>query len=540
MKLMLGTGAATNSFDDIEEARTILVCGANPRDNHPIVGDRIVQQARRGATLIVIDPRCTETSRYADLHLQPRPGTNVPLLNAIAHTIIEEALFDPGAREHIENWEHFRAFVAEFTPERAAAICGVESGLIRQAARLYATVKPAMCFHGLGVTEHVQGTEGVMCLVNLALLTQNIGIRGAGVNPLRGQNNVQGSAHMGCEPASLTGGVPLNEHRARFESVWKLAIPERAGLNLMQMIDAAAAGHLQALWAIGYDVGLTNPHAEPTLAALQKLDFVVVQDLFMTETARAAGDVFLPACASLEKDGTFMNSERRIQRVRKLLEPRGESRPDWQIICDVAKSMDHAQGFEFAAPREIWNEIRAVWPAGAGISYERIESGGLQWPCPTEDHPGTTVLHQGIFTGNRPITLREVDFRPTSEIPTAEFPMILVTGRLLYQFNAGTMTGRSATNAFQPTDRLQISTSDAARLGIANGERVRLSSAHGACEIECETTDAVRPNELFATFQAPGVFLNRVTGDERDSMVGTPQYKVTAVRVEPIAQTAGT
>jgi formate dehydrogenase major subunit len=534
MKLMLGTGAATNSFDDIELARTILVCGANPRDNHPIVGDRIVQQARRGANLIVIDPRQTETSRYATLHLQPHPGTNVPLLNAIAHTILEELLYDPVAREHIAGWDHFRTFVAAFAPERVARICGVDASLIRAAARQYATAKPAMCFHGLGITEHAQGTEGVMCLVNLAILTGNIGIAGAGVNPLRGQNNVQGSAHMGCEPASLTGGVPLDEHRERFESAWQLSLPARPGMNLMQMMDAAAAGDLRALWAIGYDVGLTNPHAEQTLAALQRLEFMVVQDLFMTETARVAGTVFLPACSSLEKDGTFMNSERRIQRVRKLLDPRGDSRPDWRIICDVAQQMGSNTGFQFTGPQQIWDEIRTVWPAGAGITYERLESGGLQWPCPTEEHPGTTMLHQDIFTGDRRLSLREAGFRPTSEAPTAEFPLILVTGRVLYQFNSGTMTGRSATAAFQPIDRLQISPSDADQLELIDGQQVRVSSLYGECILNCQVTQAVRAGELFATFQSPDIFLNRVTGDQRDAMVDTPQYKVTAVRVEPI------
>ena len=245
MKLMLGTGAATNSFDDIELARTILVCGANPRENHPIVGDRIVQAALRGAELIVIDPRRIELARYARLHLQPRPGTNIPLLNAMAHTIVEEGLYDPAAPDHVENWEAFQHFLADYSPEAVADVCGVDAELIRQAARLYATHKPAMCFHGLGVTEHVQGTEGVMCLVNLALITGNIGRPGAGVNPLRGQNNVQGAAHMGCDPGILTGSVPLAENRERFEAAWQAPIPSRPGLNLLKMMDAAERGPIQ-------------------------------------------------------------------------------------------------------------------------------------------------------------------------------------------------------------------------------------------------------------------------------------------------------
>ena len=289
MKIMLGTGAATNSFDDVELARTILVCGANPRESHPIVGDRIVQAVRRGTQLIVIDPRRIELAHHAALHLQPRPGTNIPLLNAMAHAIIEESLYDPTAPDHIENWQAFREFLAKYAPESVSSVCGVDADLIRRAARLYATRKPAMCFHGLGVTEHVQGTEGVMCLVNLALVTGNVGIPGAGVNPLRGQNNVQGAAHMGCDPGVLTGSAPLAANRQRFEAVWNSEVPSRPGLNLLQMIDAAAAGRFKALWVMGYDVGLTNPHADSTIAALRSLDLLVVQDSVSHRNGAAGG-----------------------------------------------------------------------------------------------------------------------------------------------------------------------------------------------------------------------------------------------------------
>jgi formate dehydrogenase major subunit len=535
MKIMLGTGAATNSFDDIEQARTILVCGSNATENHPIVGDRIKQAALRGTSLIVIDPRRIELARYARLHLQLQPGTNIPLLNAIAHTIVEEGLFDPAVPAHVEGWDEFRRFIGASSHEQAEKTCGVPAALIRQAARAYATQKPAMSFHGLGVTEHVQGTEGVMCLVNLALLTGNIGVPGSGVNPLRGQNNVQGAAHMGCDPGVLTGSVPLAEHRQRFESVWKAPLPARRGLNLMQMIDAAGQGRLKALWAMGYDVALTNPHADETIRALRPLDLVIVQDLFLTETARLAGTVFLPACSSFEKDGTFMNSERRIQRVRKAIEPPGACLTDWEIICRVAKALGKAEFFRFGSAEQIWDEVRAVWPPGAGITYRRLESGGLQWPCPTEDHPGTTVLHKGTLSGDSRVKLRHISFSPTDERTTPEFPLLLVTGRLLYQFNAGTMTGRSRTAQLQGLDRLRISAEDAARLGIADGQKVRVASRYGETAIAATVGDDVRPGELFATFQSPEVFLNRVTGPHRDRFVQTPEYKVTAVRVEPVA-----
>ncbi len=537
MKLMLGTGAATNSFEDIELARTILVCGANPRENHPIVGDRIVQAALRGTELIVIDPRRIELAHHARLHLQPRPGTNIPLLNAMAHTIVDEGLYDSLASEHIENWEEFRHFIAGYPPESVADVCGVDAEPIRQAARMLATHKPAMCFHGLGVTEHVQGTEGVMCLVNLALLTGNIGRPGSGVNPLRGQNNVQGAAQMGCDPGILTGSAPLAESRERFEAVWKSPIPTRPGLNLIKMMDAAEQGQFKALWAIGYDVALTNPNADSTLAALRSLDLVVIQDLFLNKTASRAGSVFLPACSSFEKDGTFMNSERRIQRVRKAIEPCGESRSDWEIICQVAREMGKGEFFGFRSAEEIWDEIRTVWPAAAGITYRRLTTGGLQWPCPTEEHPGTTILHSGIFSGRGRVKLRQIKFTPTSEEVAEDYPFLLVTGRSLYQFNAGTMTGRSSAAQFQPVDTLQIATDDARRLGIVNGQPVRVRSRYGEITINASVTDGVQAGELFATFQSPDIFLNRITGRNRDRFVQTPEYKVTAVRIEPVSLT---
>ena len=533
MKLTLGTGAATNSFDDIEQARTILLCGANPTENHPIVGDRIRQVVRRGAELIVIDPRRIELAECATIHLPLRPGTNIPLLNAMAHVIVEEKLYDPSVvPAHVEDWDSFQRFIADWPPQRAAGFCGVEQDLIREAARAYANRKPAMCIHGLGVTEHVQGTEGVICLVNLALLTGNLGRAGSGVNPLRGQNNVQGAAHMGCDPGVLTGSVPLAEHRERFEAGWKSLIPTAPGKNLLQMIDAAGLGRLKALWAIGYDVGLTNPNATATLAALRNLEFVIVQDLFLTETARLIGSVFLPACSSFEKDGTFMNSERRIQRVRKVIPPVAQSRTDWDIFCQVARAMGRGEQFAFQSAEEIWNEIRSLWPAGVGITYQRLESGGLQWPCPSEAHPGTRILHSEIFASNKRVRLRSVSFRPTPEQTSAEYPFLLITGRALYQFNAGTMTSRSKTARFQPVDTLQVSPEDADHLGITDGQTVLIRSRYGDAKIAATISEAVKAGELFATFQSPDLWINHVTSEQRDRFVQTPEYKITAVRID--------
>jgi formate dehydrogenase major subunit len=566
MKATLGTGAATNCFDDIERTRAFLVCGCNPTEAHPVVGARIKQAVLRGAKLIVIDPRATELARLAEVHLALPPGTNVPLLNALAHVIVTESLVDADAlRDRVDDFAAFREFIAGWTPARAARLTGVSAELIRQAARLYATAKPAMCFHGLGLTEHVQGTEGVMCLVNLALLTGNFGKPGSGVNPLRGQNNVQGSAHMGCEPGNLTGYVAPEQARDLFESVWQAPLPRTKGLNLMEMVDAAGAGKLKALWAIGYDIALTNPNTAATRAALPKLDLVIVQDLFMNELARDFAHVFLPACSSFEKDGTFMNSERRVQRVRKAFEPLGNSKPDWEIICEIAKAMqrsaglrpgesearEHAgaetgvpqsppprlgghPGFAFTSPEEIWNEVRRVWPAGAGISYARIEHGGLQWPCPAEDHPGTAILHTKRFPHGPRAPLKRVDFAASEEAACAEFPFLLTTGRTLYQFNAGTMTRRTPNLLLRATDTLDLAPDDAERLGFRDGDRVRVHSRHGEATMPVRTDPRVKPGELFATFHAVETFLNQLTGPGRDPITMTPEYKVVAVRLEKV------
>ena len=533
MKLMLGAGAATNSYDDIERAQTILLCGANATENHPIIGARIKQAALHGANLIVIDPRRIELAQYAKLHLQCRPGANIPLLNSIAYVIVTEGLADARSiLERVSEWPQFCEFITEFSPAHVEDTCGIKADLIYEAARLYATAKPSMCFHGLGVTEHVQGTEGVMCLVNLALLTGNIGKPGTGVNPLRGQNNVQGAAHMGCDPGVLTGSASLNQASERFEKVWGANIPRSRGLNLLEMMDAATAGNLRALWAIGYDIALTNANTSATEAALKSLDFLVVQDMFLNETAKQFADVFLPVASSFERDGTFMNAERRIQRIRKVIEPPGMARPDWQIICALAKAMGKGAFFDYDSPVAIWDEVRSVWPDGSGIPYRRLEDGGLQWPCPDEDHQGTGVMHGDRFAIGARAALRRIPYRPTEEQVNEQFPFLLVTGRTLYQFNAGTMTMRTPNFELRPTDVLEISAGDAARLNLETGEQARIHSRYGEAILPVRITSAVRTGELFATFHTAEVFLNRVTSAHRDRYVKTPEYKITAVQIE--------
>jgi len=528
---VFGTGAATSSFDDVERAATILVCGANPTENHPVVGARIKQAAMRGANLVVIDPRRTELAALADVHLRPRPGTNIALLDAIAHVVIEEGLVDEAfVGERVDGYEAFRADVADWSPERAAAVCGVDPELIRAAARLVATARPAISFHGLGVTEHEQGTDGVVALANLALLTGNVGRPGSGVNPLRGQNNVQGSAHMGCEPSKLTGYQPIEAAKERFAAVWGAPVPELPGRDAMQVLDDAAAGRLRALWVIGWDLALTQPDAKATAQALEGLDLLVVSDLFLNETARRHATIVLPAASAFEKDGTFMNGERRVQRVRAAVAPPAGARTDSAILAAIAARMGHGHQFSHRDASEVWDEIRQVWPAGAGMSYERLEApGGLQWPCPDLDHPGTALLHTTTFTVGPRATLRMPEVRPLQEETTAELPFVLVTGRDLYKFNAGTMTGRSGTAVLLDTDLLELSPTDSRALGIGSGDQVVVTSRYGEATLAAEVTDRVPPGVVFSTFTDPVVNINDVTTPHRDATTNTPAYKVTAV-----------
>lgn len=532
LKQVLGTGAATNSFADIDRADAFLVVGANPSANHPVVAARIRQRVWRGARLVVIDPRRTPLAEIADVHLALRAGTNIPLLHALAHVLLAEDRIDHDyLAQRVEGLDALRAAVAEWTPERAAAVCGVAAGDIRRAARLYAGNGPAMCVHGLGLTEHGQGSEGVMALINLALLTGNVGRQGAGVNPLRGQNNVQGVAVMGCEPDNLTGGARIGDGRARFEAAWGTALPDRPGLNAMAMIDAAAAGRLKALYVIGFDLLASLANESATRAALARLDLLIVQDLFLNETARAFAHVFLPAASNFEKDGTFMNSERRIQRIRRVLAPRGEALDDGEIVCRLARALGHGTHFPSADARSVWEEIRSLWPAAAGIGYDRLDRGGLQWPCRDETDPGVGVLHVDAFAHGGKARLRPIVYRPTTETVCPDFPWLLSTGRDLHQFNVGTMSGRTAQNRLRPTDTLDMHPADALALGLLDGGEVRVQSRHGEAVLPLRVTDAVTRGQLFATFHDPARRVNALTSPIRDGITATPEYKVTAVRV---------
>jgi formate dehydrogenase major subunit len=533
---VFGTGAATNSFADLDRAGLILVAGANPTENHPIVGTRIRQRARAGVPLIVVDPRRTELAALATVHLALRPGTNLPLFLAMAQVILEEGLVDAAfIQARTEALEGFAASVQAWTPERAADLCGVTAEDIRRAARLYATVKPAMCLNGLGVTEHIQGTDGIAALAQLALLTGNVGLPGSGMNPLRGQNNVQGSAQMGCEPSRLTGYQKIAQARDTHEAVWGAALPAEPGLTALGMIDAAGQGRLKALLVIGYDPLLCHPDAQQTAEDLHGLDELIVVDLFLTETAKAFGTIFLPAASAFEKEGTFMNGERRVQRVRQVLPPKGESRTDLAILCELAERLGAGDFFRYDSAASVWDEARRTWPAIAGISHRRLDrEGGVQWPCPAEDHPGSGVLHEGSFAGQARAAFRPLGWTPSQETVSEAFPFLLNTGRSLFHFNAATMTRRTRNAELLSDDLLDLHPDDALGLGVSEGDRLEVRSRTGACVLRARLTTMVQPGQPFATFHAIEAFVNRVTGQGRDGVTGTPEYKVTAVSLRKI------
>lgn len=535
LKLMLGSGAATNSFADIERAQTIMICGTNTTENHPVIGARVKQAVLNGANLIVIDPRKIELANYASVHLALRPGTNILLFNAMACAIIEEGLIDEEfIADCVLKFDDFKRFIIDFSPEKVSSICGVDSQSIRRAACIYASAKPSIILNGLGITEFVQGTKSVMSLINLALITGNLKKPGSGINPMRGQNNVQGAALMGCDPNSLVGGISIKDGLEHCEKIWRTSLPKTHGLNLLRMLDNAISRRLQALYIVGYDILLSNPNVHASRMAFSNLGFVVVQDLFMTKTASEFGHVILPVCSSFEKSGTFMNAERRIQLVRKVIDPLPGTKTDAEIIIELAKRMGKDADFAFHSSEDVWNEIRTLWPDSAGITYERLENSGIQWPCRTLDHPGTEILHQDQFVVGKKATLKKITFTPSPEQIDETYPLLLITGRNLYQFNAGTMSGRTPNLIIRPTDTLDINPKDANSLQFSSNEIVKVKSRYGEALLPIKINENTKPGELFCTFSTPDLSVNCLTGPHRDSIVDTPEYKITAVKLEKL------
>lgn len=532
MGRMTGTSAASTSFHDLELARCLVVAGTNPTEAHPVVGARIVQAVLRGADLIVIDPRCTALAEYATLHLQPRPGTNVALLHGLAKALLETGALDRAyVAERTEGLAELETFLAGLPLADAARISGVAETDLRAAARILGR-GPALFVHGLGLSEQTQGVAAVEALCNLALLTGSLGRAGAGMMPLRGQNNVQGNADMGAMPDALTGYQRVGdaEVRARFAALWGVPPPATPGWTVSEMFAAARDRRLKALWIQGEDPMQSHPEPERVREALGSLDFLAVQELFLTDTARLA-HLVLPAAGCLEQDGTFTNAERRIQRVRAAVPPPGEARPDWQVFVELARAL--GLRWNYRHPGEVMDEIARAAPAlFGGVHYDRLEGDGLLWPCPDATHPGTLTLHLGGFPCGR-ARFRAVPYLPPPELDVPGHPYTLITGRVLQHYNVGTMTRRTQQLELEPEDRLEIHPEDARREGLVDGGRARVTSRTGECVVRVRCTARVAPGTLFLSFHHPQTRTNALVGPHHDPESKCPDYKTVAVRLRP-------
>ena len=532
MQQSFGTGAATNSIEDIPKADLLLIVGANPTEGHPVTGAKLKQAAMKGTKLIVIDPRRIEMAKYADHHLQLRPGTNIALLLMLSHYIIEEGLVDEAfVAKRGEDFESFRASVKALDVAAMEAVTGVDRALVRAAAIAYASAPNAMAFHGLGVTEHSQGSKTVMLLSNLAMMTGNIGRPGVGINPLRGQNNVQGAADMGVQPHQGAGYFPVTnlEQNAEYEKAYGVSVPTEIGLKIPQMFEAAHEKSLKALWIIGEDVVQTDPNSASVIEAMKSLEFLVVQELFMTETAQYA-DVVLPGASFLEKSGTFTNSERRVQRVNKVVEPLEGTKADGQIIVDIMNRMGYAQeGYD---PDIQLQEISQVVPFFKGIRWNELGENGKQWPV-AEDGTDTQILHGETFKRGKG-KFHFFDYVKSTELVDNEneFPYVLTTGRILAHYNCGTMTRRTPNKDITTEDVLVIHPDDAQKKELCEGDFARMVSARGEVTLRVAVSDEINPGIVYTTFHFPEAMVNQVTSDVHDEESLCPEYKVVSVDFE--------
>lgn len=527
-----GSGAMTNAIGEIKDVHTIFMIGANPTEAHPIVGLELKKALRKGARLIVCDPRRTWFAERADVWIQHRAGTDNFLLNAMMHHILEQGLHDRKfIAERCENFEAFRENVCRYSVEEAARVCGVEADLIRRAAEMYAVGAPSSIFYTLGITEHTCGTENVQNIANLAMLCGQIGKSSSGVNPLRGQNNVQGACDMGAMPHRLPGYQDWKDEavRRKFEGAWDADLPMNPGGRVPEFIERAGQGIVKGMFVMGEDPAVSDPNRERVMACLRRLEFLAVQEIFMSETAKLA-HVILPGACFAEKDGTFTNTERRVQRVRKAVDPPGEAKADWQILCLVSTAMGYPMAY--GHPSEIWDEMARLTPSFAGIDYARIDRVGLQWPCPTKDHPGTPYLHAGQFTRGRG-RFHVIRFRPPAEEPDEAYPMLLSTGRTLYHYNAGNMTRKTeAINQKQSENFVEVHAEDAQRIGVRDGDFVRVSTRRGALTVRAAVGEKVRPGALWMPFHFVETPTNVLTNDAFDDVTCTAEYKCCAAKIE--------
>ncbi len=543
LKQTLGESAGTQTFDSVLEADVIFVIGANPTDGHPVFGSQLKRRLRQGAKLIVADPRAIDLVQgphyEAAFHLKLKPGTNVALANALAHVIVTEGLADEAfIADRCEGpaFEYWREFVAshDHSPEATAGITGVPAEMVRGAARLYAGAGNAAIYYGLGVTEHSQGSTMVMAIANLAMATGNIGRLGVGVNPLRGQNNVQGSCDMGSFPHELPGYRHVSDAatRGQFEAAWGATLSPEPGLRIPNMFEAALDGSFKGLYCEGEDIAQSDPNIQHVEAALRAMECVVVQDLFLNETAKFA-HVFLPGASFLEKDGTFTNAERRISRVRKAMPPLA-GKEDWQVTVDLANALGYPMDYQH--PSEIMDEIARLTPTFHGVSYGKLDAqGSIQWPCNEAAPEGTPIMHVEEFVrgkGRFMIT----EYIATEERVNSRYPLILTTGRILSQYNVGAQTRRTANVAWHGEDRLEIHPADAEDRGIREGDWVGIASRAGETVLRATLTERVQPGVVYTTFHFPESGANVITTDNSDWATNCPEYKVTAVQVTPVAQ----
>ena len=528
-----GSGAMTNSIDELKNAACIFVIGSNTSEAHPVIALNIKEAvAKNGAKLIVADPRQIDLVRFAELHLPQKPGTDVALINAMMNVVISEKLLDTDfINERTEGFDAMAEALKDLTPEKAEEITTVPAEKIRQAARIYAGALTASIVYSMGITQHTTGTDNVLSLANLSMLTGNLGKESTGVNPLRGQNNVQGACDLGALPNVYPGyqSVEDPQIRAKFEKAWAKELPPNKGLTVVEFFHAVETGDIKAIYIMGENPALSDPNLNRTRKALEMVDFLIVQDIFLSETAQYA-DVVLPSFCFAEKDGTFTNTERRVQRVRKAVTPPAGARNDWEIVCEVATKMGYRMQYDGA--ETIMNEIASITPIYGGISFDRIDSVGLQWPCTDKDHPGTKYLHKEKFTRGRG-KFHPVEFKAPAESTDAKFPFVLSTGRQLYQFHTGTMTRKSAAiNQVSPTGYVEIHIEDAGKLGIADGDSVEVVTRRGRVSTLAKVTRSIESGWLFMPFHFREGPANMLTIDALDPTAKIPEYKVCAAAIK--------
>jgi formate dehydrogenase alpha subunit len=527
----------TNSIPEFEnDTNCFLIIGSNTSEGHPLIATRILKAKKRGAKVIVLDPRLNQIGHWADIYYSFNPGTDVAIFNGLINIIISEGLADDAyIAERTEGFEELKALVAEYTPEKVAEISGIPAEGLREVARTYAMNRPSAVIYAMGITQHTTGVDNVKSTANLAMLCGNMGVAGGGVNPLRGQNNVQGACDMGALPNVYSGYQPVAvpENQQKFQEAWSSAGPLTVGLTVTEMIHLAGEGKVRALYIMAENPMLSDPDLNHARECFEKAEFVVVQDLFLTETAQLA-HVVLPGASFAEKEGTFTNTERRVQRVRKAIEPVGGSRSDWEIICDLAKRMG-ATGFDFASAEEIMQEINRVTPSYGGITYERLEElGSLQWPCPNVEHPGTQYLHKGKFPRGLGL-FTALPYKEPAELVDGDYPFTLTTGRIMFHFHTGSMTRRSKKlDREVPEAYIEINPEDAAKIGLNGGRRVRIASRRGMLDnVGVRVTDGIKPGVVFMPFHFAESAANILTNSAIDPVAKIPEYKVCAIRVEP-------